>query len=128
MSGRHADPTAREPPRTDAVDDGGRDGELPDCGRDGELPDCDRDGELPDCDRDGELPDGICDDELLDDPSTNGSPDWTCHYCGRRFALPDQAGQAHALLVRHVVCECSAVPASVRGRYGKPRGTGNCDV
>lgn len=62
------------------------------------------------------------------DREESPSPEWCCHHCDRQFATPAQAGQAHALLVEHIVGECQSVPPSVRARYTRSCPGGNCDV
>lgn len=65
--------------------------------------------------------------DAVDSQAQANSDEWTCHYCGSQFAEPQQAQEAHELLVKHIRTECSQVPMTVRARYQSTCPHGNCD-
>lgn len=52
--------------------------------------------------------------------------EWTCEYCGRRFAPASRSREAYELLVTHIRNDCPDVPAAVRDRYRSRCAGGHC--
>lgn len=52
--------------------------------------------------------------------------DVACHYCGGSYADPDAEAPDEYALRRHLLVECTEVPAPIRQQYDHPCASGRC--